>query len=171
MEPPVDQPPAVALTALADAWPRAIETEIGAALCAIGAGRSLTFLIRNLCNDFHTSFITSQFKSPFLHVGRGVQGDYLSLLLFNLCLNTFIQHIKEEKYSPSGFSTSYGPGSSFVPIHLFQFAYDAAMISGHEQENQILLNRFYIWCKWAGMHIRVDKCATFGIRKGSTRSI
>ena len=29
---PVDQPPAVAFTAFADAWPRAIETEIGAAL-------------------------------------------------------------------------------------------------------------------------------------------
>ena len=40
----MDQPPTVALTAFADAWPRAIETEIGAALCAIGAGRTLTFL-------------------------------------------------------------------------------------------------------------------------------
>ena len=45
------------------------------------------------------------------------------------------------------------------------------MISGHEQENRILLNRFYVWCSWAGMHIRVDKCITFGIRKHSTRSI
>ena len=41
---PVDQPPAVALTAFADAWPRAIETEIGAALCVIGAGRTLTLI-------------------------------------------------------------------------------------------------------------------------------
>ena len=41
----MDQPPAVALTAFADAWPRAIETEIGAALCAIGAGRTLTFFL------------------------------------------------------------------------------------------------------------------------------
>ena len=39
---PVDQPPAVALTAFADMWPRAIETEIGATLCAIGVGRTLT---------------------------------------------------------------------------------------------------------------------------------
>ena len=39
----MDQPPAVASTAFADAWPTAIETEIGAALCAIGAGRTLTF--------------------------------------------------------------------------------------------------------------------------------
>ena len=37
----MDQPPALALTAFVDAWPRARETEIGTALCAIGAGRTL----------------------------------------------------------------------------------------------------------------------------------
>ena len=36
----MDQPPAVTFTAFADAWPRAIETETGAALCAIGAGKN-----------------------------------------------------------------------------------------------------------------------------------
>ena len=36
---PVDQPPAVAFTAFADMWPGATETEIGAAQCAIGAGK------------------------------------------------------------------------------------------------------------------------------------
>ena len=35
----MDQPHAVAFTPFADAWPRAIETEIEAALCAIGAGK------------------------------------------------------------------------------------------------------------------------------------
>ena len=44
MELPVDQPPAVAFTAFADTWPRAIETEIGAALCAIGHGKDFDFL-------------------------------------------------------------------------------------------------------------------------------
>ena len=38
----MDQPPAVGFTTFAEAWPRAIETEIGAALCVIGAGRALT---------------------------------------------------------------------------------------------------------------------------------
>ena len=39
-------PPAVAFTAFADVWPRANETEIGAVLCAIGAGKDfdMTFL-------------------------------------------------------------------------------------------------------------------------------
>ena len=39
----MDQTPAVAPTAFADAWPRAIETEIGAALCTIGAGKDFDF--------------------------------------------------------------------------------------------------------------------------------
>ena len=39
----MDQPPAVAFTAFADAWPRAIATEIGAALCAIGRGKDFDF--------------------------------------------------------------------------------------------------------------------------------
>ena len=39
----MDQPPAIAFTAFADVWPRAAETEIGAALCAIGAGKDFDF--------------------------------------------------------------------------------------------------------------------------------
>ena len=51
----MDQPPAVALTAFADAWLRARETEIGAALCAIGAERTLTFMSRGGARDQNTS--------------------------------------------------------------------------------------------------------------------
>ena len=43
----MDQPPAVAFTAFTDAWPRAIETEIGAALCAIGAGKDFDLFLRS----------------------------------------------------------------------------------------------------------------------------
>ena len=39
----VDQPPAVAFTTFADAWPRAIETEIGAALWAIERRKDFDF--------------------------------------------------------------------------------------------------------------------------------
>ena len=39
----MDQPPAVAFTVFADAWPRAIETEISASLWAIGAGKDFDF--------------------------------------------------------------------------------------------------------------------------------
>ena len=54
------------------------------------------------------------------------------------------------------------------PTHWFQFADDAAVITG--LENEILLNHFTRWCTWAGMKIRVDKCSTFGIKKAATSS-
>ena len=132
----------------------------------------IKILIQSLYTDFRTSVITSQFNTPFIHVGRGVlQGDCLSPLLFNLCFNTFVQHIKSDKYSQFGFSSSL-----LNPLHWFQFADDAAVITGQESENQHLLNRFVIWCQWSDMIIRVDKCSTWhhgilGIKKALTKSI
>ena len=45
IEKKVDQPPVIAFTAFADVWPRDTETEIGAALCAISAERTLTLTL------------------------------------------------------------------------------------------------------------------------------
>ena len=124
-------------------------------------------LIKSLYTDFKTSIITDKFQTPFVSIGRGVlQGDCLSPLIFNLCFNTFLQHIKSEKYRQFGFSLQF-----LNPIHWFQFADDAAVISGQESENQHLINRFIIWCQWSDMIIRVDKCITFGIKKICTKSI
>ena len=121
--------------------------------------------MKSLYTDFKTSILTNEFRTPFISVGRGVlQGDCLSPLLFNLCFNTFLQHIKSEKYRQFGFSLKF-----LNPIHWFQFADDAAVISGQESENQHLIKRFIIWCNWSNMIIRVDKCSTFGIRKLCTK--
>ena len=129
-------------------------------------------LIRSLYTDFQTSIITEEFSTPFITVGRGVlQGDCLSPLLFNMTFNTFIQHIKSHKYRQLGFWNTIENGITLNPLHWFQFADDAAVISGGEKENQILLNRFTIWCRWSDMIIRVDKCSTFGIKKQLTKSI
>ena len=124
-------------------------------------------IIKSLYTDFNTTIITAEFSTPFITVGRGVlQGDCLSPLLFNMCFNTFIQHIKADKYRQFGFMTKF-----LNPIHWFQFADDAAVISGQESENQHLLNRFSIWCQWSNMINRVDKCSTFGIKKSLTKSM
>ena len=88
-----------------------------------------------------------------------------------MSFNTFIQHIKSEKYRQLGFWKLSQIGIPCNPIHWFQFADDAAVISSQEKENQMLLNRFTIWCQWANMIIRVDKCSTFGIKKQLTKSI
>ena len=127
----------------------------------------IKLIVESLYTDFKTSIITAEFRTPFIPVGRGVlQGDCLSPLLFNMCFNTFIQHIKAEKYRQFGFSFQF-----LNPVHWFQFADDAAVISSQESENQHLLNRFSIWCQWSNMIIRVDKCSTFGIKKTLTKAV
>ena len=115
----------------------------------------IKLIINNLYTDFKTSIITFSFQTPFIPVGQGVlQGDCLSPLLFNMCFNTFIQHIKVEKYRQFGFSYKF-----INPIHWFQFADNAAVITSQESENQHLLNRFSVWCD------------TFGIKKTATKSV
>ena len=84
--------------------------------------------------------------------------------------NRFIQHI-EDHYNQCGFHINNNYVSSLRPVHWLQFADDAAVATGQESENQVLLNRFSIWCNWAEMIIRVDKCNTFGIRKSLTKYI
>ena len=83
-----------------------------------------------------------------------------------MCFNTFNQHIKVEKYRQFGFFYKF-----INPIHWFQFADDAAVITSQESENQHLLNRFSVWCQWSNMFIRVEKCSTFGIKKAATKSV
>ena len=128
-------------------------------------------LVSNLYTDFLTSIITNNLRSPAIPVKRGVlQGDCLSPLIFNLCRNTFIQLVKQDKYKQLGFSPHDGNDRLFNPVHWFQFADDAAVDTSDERENQFLLNCFARWCQWANMIIRVDKCITFGIKKFATKS-
>ena len=100
-----------------------------------------------------------------------LQDDCPSPLLFNLCFNTFIQFIKQEKYKQLGFSPHDEHDRMFHPVHWLQFADDAAVVTTNERKNQLLLNCFSRWCQWSNMLIRVDKCSSFGIKKYSTRSL
>ena len=129
-------------------------------------------LISSLCIDFHTSAITDNYLTPAIFVRKGVlQGDCLSPLLFNMCFNTFIQYIRQEKYMQLGFSSDDKLDCLFKPINWFQFADDAVVVTTNERENQLLMNCFTKWCTWSDMIIRVDKCVTFGIKKYSSRSL
>ena len=124
-------------------------------------------LIRNLYSGFGTSIATESFSTDFLVIGRGVlQGDCLSPLAFNMVMNTFIQFIKNEKYQQFGYKFL----NFLTPRHWYQFADDAAVVTGFEGENQTLLNAFSRWCTWAEMIVRVDKCHAFGMKKSKTLS-
>ena len=73
-------------------------------------------LIKSLYTGFQTSIITSNFQTPYIPIRKGVlRGDCLSPLLFNLCFNTFIQHIKAPEYRQFGFLTDCY--KSLSPVH------------------------------------------------------
>ena len=81
---------------------------IQSVLCYYHIPDHIKILIKSLYPNFQTSIITSQFNTHFIQVGRGVlQGDCLSPLVFNLCFNTFVQHIKSDKYRQFGFSSTF----------------------------------------------------------------
>ena len=113
---------------------------------------------------------------------RPITLESVPLKIFTSCLrdsiytflqaNGFIEHRIQKGFLPklSGTFEHTAQISSLNPIHWFQFADDAAVITGLENENQFLLNHFTRWCTWADMIIRVDKCSTFGIRKASSSS-
>ena len=105
-----------------------------------------------IITGFYTAIATDSFVTEFIHVGKGVlQGDCLSPLLFNMVINTLVL-----KY--------------LTPRHWYQFADDAAVITGMENHNQTLLNEFSRWCTWTKMSIRIDKCYSFGMAKVKSAS-
>ena len=125
------------------------------------ADQQVRDIVKLLYRDFYTSIITDAFTSDFIKVSKGVlKGDCLSSLLFDLVINTFIQHIKQNHYNQLGYKFF----AELIPRYLFQFADEAAALSCLESENQILINASSRWCNWANMIIRVDKCHSFGIK-------
>ena len=102
-----------------------------------------------------------------IKIEHGVlQGDSLSPLLFNLCVNTLINTIKDEKLKCIGYVFDH----LSLLRNWFQFADDTVKVSSSDDDNQLMRNAFTKWCSWADFIIRLDKCHTFGIKKSSTKS-
>ena len=68
-------------------------------------------LISSLYTDYHVSVLTKEYFTHPIKVSRGVlQGDSLSPLIFNLCINTLVECIKLEKVKCLGYVSSEGTG-------------------------------------------------------------
>ena len=124
-------------------------------------------IVKNLYCCFKTSLLTDGFVTDIVNMEKGVlKEDFFSPLMFIMIINTFIQSVKQEQYKTFGYNFL----RYLTPRHWYQFADNAAVISGLESENQILLNLFSRWCSWADMIIRVDECHYFRINKSGTSS-
>ena len=128
--------------------------------------RPVADLIISQYTDYFISIFTKDYITHPIRVQRGVlQGDCLSPLIFNLCVNTLVESIIEVK------CLGYVFAEGLSPRLWFQFVDDTAIVSALEEDNQYLCNAFSKWATWADLKIRVDKCHTFGIRKSATSSV
>ena len=99
-------------------------------------------LVTALYQDYTISIGTKEYVTNPILVRKGVlQGDCLSPLLFNMCFNTLIRCIQDEKIKRIGYSFTDALG----PRHWFQFAGDTALATATPEDNQALLNVFSKW--------------------------
>ena len=133
----MDQPPAVAFTSFADAWPMAIETEIGATLCAIGCGKDLIYSLPMLIHYLnHTQnpkctpwdYIRGGliFGRIFELVYRGLifrEGLIFGILRYTFCACTFVSLSSNHNQPCLIFVLHFPPHSQsylfFRPVQLF----------------------------------------------------
>ena len=110
----------ITLLDLQNAFGEVHHTLISEVLCYHHVPQQAQALISSLFENFHTSIITDEYTTPAIPVRKGVlQKDCLSPLLFNMCFNTFIQFIRQEKYKQFGFSPHDENDRLYNPIHWF----------------------------------------------------
>ena len=108
--------------------------------------RSIEKFILHLYDGFHISVPANGFLTDPIPVQRGVlQGDCLSPFIFNMCVNTLITTIVQEKVKCLGYMYE----NTLSPKHWFQFADDTGIATALESDNQLLLNVFTKWSNWA----------------------
>ena len=121
----------------------------------------MSALVPSLYDGFKISVAVDGYVTNPIRVDRGVlQGDSLSPLLFNMCVNTLINTIEDKSIKCMGYIAE----KILSPRHWFQFADDTAIVTALEEDNQRLLNLFTKWSSWADLGIRADKCQSFGVK-------
>jgi hypothetical protein len=120
--------------------------------------------ISNIYQSASVSISVNNSISSNISVSRGVlQGDPCSPLLFNICFNTLVHTINQEKFKSLGLA--WGPSSNPCATSWLQFADDSALISHDCRSAQSLVDIAVAWCNWSKMSLRPDKCVSFGMSK------
>ena len=117
--------------------------------------------VRSLYDGFKISVAGDGYVTNKIRVDRGVlQGDNLSPLLFNMCVNTLIKTIEDKRIK----CMEYVAEKTLSPRHWFQFPDNTAIVTALEEDNQCILNLFTKWSSWADLEVRVNKCHSFGVK-------
>ena len=119
-------------------------------------------LIRVMYTNLSAVVATNSWTTSSFSLQIGIfQGDPLSVVIFNLVINLYVDFIHEFYYH-LGYCFS---GSSHT-IPLLQYADDSCLVSNSLDNCQVLCLATDKWLAWANMKAKVPKCKVLEIRRG-----
>ena len=123
---------------------------------------SFTRLIRIMYSNLSAVVVSNTWTTnPFpLQIGI-FQGDPLTVIIFNLVINLFVEFIHEFYYQ-LGYCFSGSPRT----VPLLQYADDSCLVSNCLNNCQVLCSAADKWLAWANMKAKVPKCKVLEIRRG-----
>jgi hypothetical protein len=119
-------------------------------------------LIRAFYSGLSVVVTTKSWTTDSIPLNIGIfQGDPLSVIIFNLVANLFVELITEH-YNHLGYDFT----GSAHKLSLLQYADDSCLASNSLENCQILCKAAEMWLEWACMRAKVPKCRVLAIRRG-----
>lgn len=119
-------------------------------------------LVRNIYSGLSAIISTKQWNTTPFPLRIGIfQGDPMSVIIFNLVINLFVEFISEN-YHQLGYHFS---GSQHC-LPLLQYADDSCLVSSSEENGQVLCHATEKWLFWANMSAKVPKCRVLVLKRG-----
>ena len=127
---------------------------------------SVSTLIKGIYEQSSVQFSWSDNTTPPIGVQQGVlQGDPCSPLVFNICFNTLMKIVQQPQSQYHRLGYMWESSDALHKRSWKKFVDDAALITHDANGAQTLLNIATVWCSWADMKLRIDKCSMSGMQK------
>ena len=109
---------------------------------------------------------TDKWSTPLTPLQLGVyQGDPLSVVIFNIVINTLVDTLQTRHDLGHSYSQSQ------PPINLLQYADDTCLAGNSPAACQHLLQMMAVWLEWLGMKAKIPKGACLGLQASSGKII
>ena len=123
---------------------------------------SFISLIKSMYSNLSAMVVSKSWCTESFPLQIGIfQGDPLSVVIFNLVMNLYVEFIQEH-YHQLGYCFS---GSSHV-VPLLQYADDSCLTANCVDNCQIMCKATDKWLLWANMTAKVPKCRVLEIKRG-----
>ena len=125
-------------------------------------------IVQCIYRDLSVSIKSNSWQTCLIPIRKGVfQGDPLSVIIFNIVINLYVDVISQPLYNSLSYQYSYVNGQLF----LSQFANDTCLVSNSVSSCQFLTNISCQFFAWALMKVNVAKCRCLAISSRSKQTV